>query len=211
MSDISDKPELKHCILAAAANLFAKLGLDKCSTREIAKQSDANISLISYHFGGKEGLYKEVMRAHALEIKANAQEVLSKIDLTKLDKETFVFHMEQVIGNIIATRLKNPEVSQILSREKLAGMPFSKDIHEEIFYPLVQHFFRLVKTAQEKGFVKKEINPALFFIAMSEAIWGYYEIMSCNTNLSKDCGEYLNDPEKLKKQILSIYITGVLI
>ncbi len=52
----------KICILQVAAKLFAKLGLDKCSTREIAKEAKANISLISYYSGGKEGLYREVMR-----------------------------------------------------------------------------------------------------------------------------------------------------
>lgn len=49
------KPDSKLCIMRAAVTLFAKLGLDKCSTREIAKQSDSNISLISYYFGGKRG------------------------------------------------------------------------------------------------------------------------------------------------------------
>ena len=209
-SNVDSKADSKLCILKAAVSLFAKLGLDKCSTREIAKQSDANISLISYYFGGKEGLYKEVMRAHALEIKESASQIVEDMRNTELTRETFIADMGKVIGNIIGTRLRNPEMSQIFSREKLAGFPYAKEVHEEIFYPLILNFYQLVYTGQKKGFVKPDINPALLFIAISEGIWGFYEIMECNTKLSDDCADLRRDPEQLKNQLLDIYITGVL-
>lgn len=209
-SSPDSKTDSKHCIIQAAVKLFARLGLDKCSTREIAKQSDSNISLISYYFGGKEGLYKEVMRAHALEIKENAQKIISQMNHEELTREIFLENIGRVVMNIINTRVNNPEMSQIFSREKLAGMPFSKEVHEEIFYPLVLNFYKLIETAQKKGIVKEEVNPALFFIMLSEGVWGFYEIMECKTNLSKDCDFYLKNPVELKNQILNIYVTGVL-
>jgi AcrR family transcriptional regulator len=204
------KPDSKLCIIKAAASLFAKLGLDKCSTREIAKQSDSNISLISYYFGGKEGLYKEVMRSYALEVKENAQKIIQSMDGVDLTRQGFIDHMDRVIENMINSNLNNPEMSQIFSREKLAGMPYSKDIHEEIFYPLVQNFFRLVIQGQKNGFIKEDINPAVLFITLSEGIWGFYEIMACKTTLRENCEPLLEDRNELKKQILNIYVMGVL-
>ena len=209
----SDEPknDSKKCILKAAASLFARLGLDKCSTREIAKEADANISLISYHFGGKEGLYKEVMRSYALEIKEQAQKIIKNIETTEITREIFIEDMGKVVENIIQTRLKNPELSKILTREKLAGLPHSREIHSEIFYPLIQNFYKLIEIGQKNGFVKPDINPALFFILMSEGIWGFFVISECNTKLSNDCENLLNNTEKLKKQILDLFLTGVLL
>lgn len=204
------KSDSKSSIIKVATQLFASLGLDKCSTREIAKQSDTNISLISYYFGGKEGLYKEVMRAYALEVSGDAQPIINEIQRQDITKEIFTQEMSKIISTVIGGRVKNPEMSKILSREKLAGLPYSKEIHEEIFYPLILNFYHLIKTGQKKGFIKTEINPALLFIMITEGIWGFYEIMECDTKLSRDGEKLSQDTEELKQQVLNIFLTGVL-
>lgn len=204
------KSDSKLCIIKAAASLFAKLGLDKCSTREIAKQSDSNISLISYYFGGKEGLYKEVMRSYALEVKSNAQHLVDDIQSKDISVDIFTEYMGKFVENIINTRVKKPEMSKIFSREKLAGLPYAREVYQDIFYPLILNFYKLVETGQKNGFVKKEVNPALLFIAITEAIWGFYELMECEINLSQDCKKMVQNPVELKNQILNIYLRGVL-
>lgn len=201
----------RKTILSVAAKLFAKLGLDKCSTREIAKESNSNISLISYYFGGKEGLYKEVMREFALEIKARAQTQIDNYKDLPVTKSLFIKEMNATVESMIFFRTKYPEVAQIFSREKLTGLQHSKDIHEQIFYPLMQNFFELVKKAQAQKIVKPEINPALLFILLSEGIWGFYELAECPTPLLKDCKDVYESKAKLSQQIALIFIEGVLL
>lgn len=198
------KSDSKLCILKAAASLFAKLGLDKCSTREIAKQSDSNISLISYYFGGKEGLYKEVMRSYALEVKSNAQHLIDDMGKADLTSEMFNNYMGRFVENVINTRVNNAEMSKIFAREKLTGLPFAREVYEEIFYPLIQNFFKLVEAGQKKGFVKEDVYPPLLFILITEAVWGFYEMMECEINLSQDCKALAVNPVELKNQILNI-------
>ena len=210
MSDSRNDNDSKKCIIEAAASLFAKLGLDKCSTREIAKLSDANISLISYYFGGKEGLYKEVMRSHALKMKDDVKDLLQSFEDTNLTREVFIRDFEKIVQHMVKSRIENPEVSKIFAREKLAGLPYAKEVHKEVVYPLVQNFFKLIKNGQAKGFIKEEINPALFFITLSESVWGFYALVECETPLTQDCSELLNNPELLTKQITSLFLTGVL-
>ena len=204
------KAHSKFCIIDVATKLFAKLGLDKCSTREIAKHSKTNVSLISYYFGGKEGLYKEVMRAHALQTRDQVQDYINEDDLANLTREKFVQNITQIVDHLIKQQTENPEITKIFSREKLAGLPFSKEIHSEIFYPLIQKFYKLFEAAQKQGVVKKEVNPALFFIALSEGIWGFFTIMDCDLLIANDCRSLHKDPVLLRDQILSIYLTGVL-
>ncbi len=204
------KSEAKHCLLQAAAKLFSKLGLENTSTRDLARESKANISLISYHFGGKEGLYKEVLREFALEIQNTMQPLLDEFQKVEMTKEFFKKEISLIIQNMILMRQKHPEICQIISREKANGLPLSRDVHEEIFYPLEKRFIQSFELAQAKNIVRNDIHAGLFFICMSEGLFGFYEIMDCKTSLQKDCEQFMN-AELLKNQILNIYLNGVLL
>jgi len=48
-------------LLEAAIPLFAEKGFSAVSIRELAEKAGVNSALISYHFGGKEGLYNAVL------------------------------------------------------------------------------------------------------------------------------------------------------
>ncbi len=48
-------------ILATALHLFSQGGYDKVSVRDIAQAAHVNVAAVSYHFGGKSGLYKAAL------------------------------------------------------------------------------------------------------------------------------------------------------
>jgi AcrR family transcriptional regulator len=50
-------------ILKAAERLFAERGYDATSIRAIVAKARVNQAAINYHFEGKDGLYREVLRA----------------------------------------------------------------------------------------------------------------------------------------------------
>ena len=72
-------------ILKAAERLFAERGYEATSVRAIVGKARVNQAAINYHFAGKDGLYREVLRAafraltehqlaHAEEMKALSRE-----------------------------------------------------------------------------------------------------------------------------------------
>ena len=72
-------------IMKAAERLFAEHGYDGTSVRAIVAKARVNQAAINYHFAGKDGLYREVLRAafraltelqldHADEVKAMSRE-----------------------------------------------------------------------------------------------------------------------------------------
>ena len=72
-------------ILKAAERLFAERGYDATSIRAIVAKARVNQAAINYHFDGKDGLYREVLRTafralteqqleHADEMKAMSRE-----------------------------------------------------------------------------------------------------------------------------------------
>jgi AcrR family transcriptional regulator len=70
-------------LIAAATPLFARKGLHGVSVRELAKACGTNISMISYHFGGKAGLYEAVLRevfADMLEVAETARRPIAPLE-----------------------------------------------------------------------------------------------------------------------------------
>jgi TetR/AcrR family transcriptional regulator, regulator of cefoperazone and chloramphenicol sensitivity len=53
----------RQSLVKAATALFAQHGYDGASVRAIVTKARANQAAINYHFGGKEGLYLEVLKA----------------------------------------------------------------------------------------------------------------------------------------------------
>ena len=53
----------RQALIAAALAVFAEKGFVAGSIREITRRAKANQAAVTYHFGGKEGLYREVLRS----------------------------------------------------------------------------------------------------------------------------------------------------
>ena len=68
-------------LIEAGIQLFGDYGFDAVSVRDIVRGSGANLSAVSYHFGGKSELYKAVIEFLTQEMKDQ---------LTAFDPETFV-------------------------------------------------------------------------------------------------------------------------
>ncbi|MCK8787673.1 TetR family transcriptional regulator [Roseomonas sp. NAR14] len=63
-------------LLDAAEDLFSRSGFDAVSTREICRQANVNLALLSYHFGGKEALFEQVIARRAEEVGRKRRERL---------------------------------------------------------------------------------------------------------------------------------------
>jgi len=64
MGKSSDQPAeaIRARLLKAALECFLADEYQAVTTRQIAGIADANVSMISYYFGGKEGLFEEMIR-----------------------------------------------------------------------------------------------------------------------------------------------------
>jgi AcrR family transcriptional regulator len=76
-------------LIEAGIQLFGDYGFDAVSVRDIVKGSGANVSAVSYHFGGKAELYKAVIEFLVLEVKdqliAFDAEQFIKLPLEKME------------------------------------------------------------------------------------------------------------------------------
>jgi AcrR family transcriptional regulator len=110
-------------ILDAALDLFGERGLTGATVRDIAKRAKVNVAAISYHFGGKEELYRAVAKSIADGIAARVRSrVASVVDHPPTDAEAALRALETVIETIVDVIVGPPEmrrVARFIIREQM--------------------------------------------------------------------------------------------
>jgi AcrR family transcriptional regulator len=93
-------------ILKAAERLFAERGYEATSVRAIVAKARVNQAAINYHFAGKDGLYRDVLRA--------AFRALTEHQLGHV-QETKTMPREQALGEFVRHQLR-----PLLARDELS-------------------------------------------------------------------------------------------
>ncbi|MFB6345503.1 MAG: TetR/AcrR family transcriptional regulator [bacterium] len=60
---VDSKQQTRDELLETALDLFAQQGYRSTTVAQICDEADVNIASVNYHFGSKEGLYREVWRS----------------------------------------------------------------------------------------------------------------------------------------------------
>lgn len=178
----ADELGTRQKIIEAATVLFALKGLHGTSTRDIAKKSGVNLSLISYYFGGKEGLYKTVIQEFVFKVFTQIEKVVNEFEQDEVTVTSIEKAIHSLISTFIDVRIENPHTIRILTREKLSGLPFSRDIHESIMNTAGEKVESIISRGQKAGLVNKKINPRFFITCLVEGIMGYFNLLDCNLN-----------------------------
>ena len=75
----------REALIDAAVSVFADQGYVAGSVRAITRLARANQAAITYHFGGKEGLYRAVLRTAVDELEAD--NAIDETLIATLDRE----------------------------------------------------------------------------------------------------------------------------
>jgi AcrR family transcriptional regulator len=105
-ADSGNGSDARARLIEAASDLFVRKGFSGVSIREIAEAAEANSALISYYFGDKQGLFKEVFKAAAEPI--NAERIVRFERLAVARKVT----VEEVVDAWIAPLFEGIPASQ---------------------------------------------------------------------------------------------------
>jgi AcrR family transcriptional regulator len=107
-----EKQDKKTCILIAAEKLFSELGYEGTSTRQIAKEAGANMSMINYYFGSKDGVFMEIMSRRIEDFTAELSSIQEE-NIPVMEKLTLVIdqYARRILSNISFHKMMHRELS----------------------------------------------------------------------------------------------------
>lgn len=159
-------------LLTAGLRLFAVKGFEAVGTRELAAAAGVNIAAIAFHFGGKEGLYGEVVRGVARELSGLHRAALEAAR-TESDAagETSMPRARRAITRLIAALLSSNRsqwMSLLLQREFITPSPAFEALYEEAVRPCLLALSALVAEAAglpEDSLDNRVLAYSLFTVA----------------------------------------------
>jgi AcrR family transcriptional regulator len=107
-----EKADKRASILEAAEKLFSELGYEGASTRQIAKEAGANMAMINYYFGSKEGVFMEIMGQRVSDFKHQLKEI-KELDATVMEKLLLVVerYASRILCNLTFHKMMQRELS----------------------------------------------------------------------------------------------------
>jgi TetR/AcrR family transcriptional regulator len=198
-------------IIEVATALFGEKGLEGTSTRDISKASGLNISLISYYFGGKTGLYKTIIKEHAIKMRERIDGVVSVNSQKEINPENFTRDIQEVIRGFVEMRLANPDIAKIFMAERAQKMPYCKEVFEGLISQTSQKFAGMVKDGQKKGFIRNDFPPQIFVVILVEAVFGYFAVEECHLKMWDGSYHMPKDKEKLIGFLTQLFTRGIFV
>jgi AcrR family transcriptional regulator len=156
----------EELLLDAAIDVFAKHGYAGATVKAISEQAGVNISLVSYHYQGKEGLYRSCLERFGKE----RLEIARKILTSPQNRDDFLAKMRLWIEQFLDCHLENPQMVTIINREMMADLNLVKDIFASTFLLAFHALVEFCEAAKKKGLVKKNIDCEVFSAAIYGAV-----------------------------------------
>jgi len=194
-----DKNDLRNKLISIATRLFAERGLNGVSIREISKAAGVSISMISYYFGGKEGLYSSVLQEqfsgfeHIDEINNADSEALSKI--------------EAYIRWIIVRHRNNPYLLRFYTSELTNPTQFFSQIVQPAIGKVIQVLVQIIEEGISRNRFRKDLNPVDTVLAMAGMVNYYFLSTLATQELITHSPER---DEVLIRHYMDIFTKGIL-
>jgi TetR/AcrR family transcriptional regulator len=197
--------DTRNRLIRVATALFSQRGFDGVSVKELADSAGVNVSLVSYHFGGKENLYRACLEQFGQERLALAQRVLQPPQTV----EELRFRLKLFIEEMLTAHLNQQGVVQIIHRECDMDLPVAQEVFRQTFLRVFGTMVEFFKSAQAVGIVRPDLDP--LFIANS--IFGSIKHVTQSDRISaKFFGLSISDPDyraKIIDHILMLNLYGL--
>jgi len=144
--------------MAAGTELFARHGFEGTRVEQIARKARVNKAMISYHFGGKAGLYRAILLSLFTETVERIRELKDSPEPADVLLRTFVRNFTELVA-------RQPSVPMMLVREAISG---GRHLDREVL-PCFTAIFSVVREIIEKGTrdrTFRQVDPLLTHLSL---------------------------------------------
>ena len=146
-ASVGEAGDARARLVAAGIEAFGTTGYDAASIRAIAKAANVNIAGVSYHFGGKDGLYRACAEFIATTVHTRLTARIADIGpLDRLTPEAAAAGALVMVRGFVQTLLGEPRmdrVARFIIREQMDPTPVFAILYEGIMRPLHERFCAL--------------------------------------------------------------------
>jgi AcrR family transcriptional regulator len=170
--------ETREKLMGAATSLFAEKGFDGARVEAIAKKARVNKAMISYHFGGKEGLYRAIL----LSTFESAIQRLKALEEMAAPADEQLREFVRLFAGVAAAR---PGLPAMLLREVLSG---GRHLDEEIlphFLGVFGHVRRIVARGIREG-TFRPVDPLLTHLSLIGALVFFFSTSPLRARLGAE-------------------------
>lgn len=203
----TERGTTRERIVAAAEELFARLSYEGVSLRNIAQQSGVPVGLVSYHFGGKLGVYRAIFDSRVPSVVEQRQAGLALAELEKNPDRRLELILKALLLPMLKLRSTDgrQHFGVILAREVSDPSSSERGIIQQMFDPVANAFIeQLRRTLPERS--EAEIH------------WAYQTVIGTMVYVMADVGRIsrlsagIADPEDIDgtlRHLLSILLDGL--
>ena len=155
---VKDRAATEARILTAAREVFAQRGYDAAGLREIAEKAQANLSLISRYFGGKEGLLDALTEQF---VTARREGGLSYPPQDTLRDE--IYHY---LHSKLRDDLRDEDIVRLLISRAAIDAEFRKKGAENLDGKADANFRERVAHLQRRGEIGSEVDIDMLYAAV---------------------------------------------
>lgn len=154
----------RQAILSAAAPIFARLGREGATTKEIARAAGVSEALLYRHFASKEALYAE-LESHCVEANAVGSRLLAEAVPSTATLVRGVALLVQAVFPGIGDARSHDDTKRLVTASLLGDGQFAKAFLDRHVTPWIGVFERSFRVAQGAGDVEDGVH------AGSAEIW----------------------------------------
>lgn len=175
-----DSKATRAALLNAAADLIASRGFDGTTIEAIARRAGVNKAMISYHFGGKRGLYSALLTEILTAVAAR----LEVVGAWEAQPEQRMAAFIAVFRELVQAQ---PHAPQIMLRETISG---GRHLDRKIL-PCFLKVFTVLQGILEQGTREgkfRRVNPVLTQVGLVGSLMFFFATETFRKRVVRELG-----------------------
>jgi len=165
--------ETKKRIIETAGNIFAEIGFENATVREICNKAGVNIAAINYHFGDKKGLYLAVLK-YGKDVAFKEHPLDEVLDKFSPPEERLRAFLSWYIGRVRECHEGEfPWIRKLIAHELLRPTEGLDMVAEEGIRPIFKNLSAIVHELLGKGATEDTVNLCCASV-VGQSLFFYY-------------------------------------
>jgi AcrR family transcriptional regulator len=163
-------------IYQTATILFSQKGYTGTSIRDIASAVGLSVSTVNYHVGGKETLYREILRRiYEMEYQLFSPFAKQTEEVVFHNKETVRKLIKQIVGVLLNRIIAEPETYRLWTYYFLENSDILKEMDKEFSLPFYQMMLSILQRSRLAGTLTGDDEYFKMFItSIAWMLHGYF-------------------------------------